>query len=103
MAKTETLTARTGSEADGTAKEWEQDVTFPETLEEAVDMWGEETLVAKANRSYCIDKQAEMRRPAGAGGKKAKETYDKLQPYVASGAMTEEDVRKISGYNPDNA
>ena len=103
MAKTETLTARTGSEADGTAKEWEQDVTFPETLEEAVDMWGEETLVAKANRSYRIDKQAEMRRPAGAGGKKAKETYDKLQPYVASGAMTEEHVRKISGYNPENA
>ena len=103
MAKTETLTARTGSEADGTAKEWEQDVTFPETLEEAVDMWGEETLVAKANRSYRIDKQAEMRRPAGAGGKKAKETYDKLQPYVESGAMTEEDVRKISGYNPENA
>ena len=103
MAKTETLTARTGSEADGTAKEWEQDVTFPETLDEAVEMWGEETLVAKANRSFRIDKQAEMRRPAGAGGKKAKETYDKLQPYVASGAMTEEDVRKISGYNPENA
>ena len=103
MAKTETLTARTGSESDGTAKEWEQDVTFPETLEEAVDMWGEDTLVAKANRSFRIDKQAEMRRPAGAGGKKAKETYDKLQPYVSSGAMTEEDVRKISGYNPDNA
>ena len=102
MAKTETLTARTGSEADGTAKEWEQDVTFPETLDEAVEMWGEETLVAKANRSFRIDKQAEMRRPAGAGGKKAKETYDKLQPYVASGAMTEEDVRKISGYTPDN-
>ena len=103
MAKTETLTARTGSEADGTAKEWEQDVTFPETLEEAVDMWGEETLVAKACRSYRIDKQAEMRRPAGAGGKKAKETYDKLQPYVASGVMTEEDIRKISGYNPEHA
>ena len=40
MAKTETLTARTGSEADGTAKEWTQEVIFPETLDEAVDMWG---------------------------------------------------------------
>ena len=102
MAKTETLTARTGSEDAGTAKEWSQEVSFPETLEEAVDMWGDDGVVAKANRSFRIDKQAEMRRPAGAGGKKAKETYDKLQPYVASGAMTEEDVRKISGYNPDN-
>ena len=102
MAKTETLTARSGSEDAGTAKEWTQDVAFPETLEEAVEMWGDEGTVAKACRSYRIDKQAEMRRPAGAGGKKAKETYDKLQPYVASGAMTEEDVRKISGYNPDN-
>ena len=102
MAKTETLTARTGSEEAGTAKEWTQDVEFPETLEEAVEMWGDEGTVAKACRSYRIDKQSEMRRPAGAGGKKAKETYDKLQPYVASGAMTEEDVRKISGYNPDN-
>ena len=102
MAKTETLTARTGSEADGTAKEWTQEVIFPETLEEAVDMWGEDTLVAKANRSFRIDKQAEMRRPAGSGGKRAKETYDKLAPYVASGTMTEEDIRKISGYNPDN-
>ena len=100
--KNEVLTARTGSEADGTAIEWEQEVAFPETLDEAVELWGEETLVAKACRSFRIDKQAEMRRPAGAGGKKAKETYDKLQPYVASGAMTEEDVRKISGYNPDN-
>ena len=100
--KNEVLTARSGSEADGTAKEWEQEVAFPETLNEAVELWGEETLVAKACRSFRIDKQAEMRRPAGAGGKKAKETYDKLQPYVASGAMTEEDVRKISGYNPDN-
>ena len=102
MAKTETLTARTGSEDAGTAKEWSQEVSFPETLEEAVEMWGDDGVVAKANRSFRIDKQAEMRRPAGAGGKKAKETYDKLQPYVASGAMTEEDVRKISGYNPDN-
>ena len=102
MAKTETLTARTGSEADGTAKEWTQEVIFPEPLDEAVDMWGEDTLLAKANRSFRIDKQAEMRRPAGAGGKKAKETYDKLQPYVASGAMTEEDIRRISGYNPEN-
>ena len=102
MAKTETLTARSGSEDAGTAKEWSQEVSFPETLEEAVDMWGDDGVVAKANRSFRIDKQAEMRRPAGAGGKKAKETYDKLQPYVASGAMTEEDVRKISGYNPDN-
>ena len=102
MAKTETLTARSGSEADGTAKEWSQEVSFPDTLEEAVDMWGDDGVVAKANRSFRIDKQAEMRRPAGAGGKKAKETYDKLQPYVASGAMTEEDVRKISGYNPEN-
>lgn len=102
MAKTETLTARSGSEAEGTAKEWSQEVDFPETLEEAVEMWGDDGVVAKANRSYRIDKQAEMRRPAGAGGKKAKETYDKLQPYLASGAMTEEDVRKISGYNPDN-
>ena len=101
--KNEVLTAKSGSEADGTAKEWEQEVSFPETLAEAVELWGEETLVAKACRSFRIDKQAEMRRPAGAGGKKAKETYDKLQPYVASGAMTEEDVRKISGYNPDNA
>ena len=102
MAKTETLTARSGSEDAGTAKEWEQEVSFPETLEEAVDMWGDDGVVAKANRSFRIDKQAEMRRPAGAGGKKAKETQDKLQPYVASGAMTEEDIRKISGYNPDN-
>ena len=102
MAKSETLTARSGSEDAGTAKEWSQEVSFPETLEEAVDMWGDDGVVAKANRSFRIDKQAEMRRPAGAGGKKAKETYDKLQPYVASGAMTEEDVRKISGYNPDN-
>jgi len=102
MAKTETLTARTGSEAEGTAKEWTQEVIFPETLDEAVDMWGEDTLVAKANRSFRIDKQAEMRRPAGAGGKKAKETYDKLQKYVENGAMTEEQVREVSGYNPDN-
>ena len=102
MAKTETLTARTGSDSDGTSKEWTQDVAFPETLEEAVDMWGDDGVVAKANRSFRIDKQAEMRRPAGAGGKKAKETYDKLQPYVASGAMTEEDIRRISGYNPEN-
>ena len=65
-------------------------------------MWGEDTLLAKANRSFRIDKQAEMRRPAGAGGKKAKETYDKLQPYVESEAMTEEDIRRISGYNPEN-
>ena len=102
MAKTETLTARTGSDSDGTAKEWTQDVAFPETLEEAVDMWGDDGVVAKANRSYRIDKQAEMRRPAGAGGKKAKETYAKLQPYVESGAMTEQQIREISGYNPDN-
>ena len=67
--KNEVLTARTGSEADGTAKEWEQEVAFPETLDEAVELWGEETLVAKACRSFRIDKQAEMRRPAGAGGK----------------------------------
>ena len=94
--KNEVLTAKSGTEADGTAKEWEQEVSFPETLAEAVELWGEEC------RSFRIDKQAEMRRPAGAGGKKAKETYDKLQPYVASGAMSEEDVRKISGYNPEN-
>ena len=102
MAKTETLTARSGSEAEGTAKEWSQEVDFPETLEEAVDMWGDDGVVAKANRSFRIDKQAEMRRPAGAGGKKAKETYAKLQPYVESGAMTEQQIREISGYNPDN-
>ena len=102
MAKSETLTARTGSEADGTAKEWTQDVSFPETLEEAVEMWGDEGVVAKACRSYRIDKQAEMRRPAGAGGKRAKETYMKLLPYVESQAMTEEQIREISGYNPDN-
>ena len=100
--KNEVLTARSGTEADGTAKEWEQEVAFPETLDEAVELWGEETLVAKACRSFRIDKQAEMRRPAGAGGKKAKETYDKLQPYVASGAMTEEQIRSVSGYNPEN-
>ena len=75
MAKTETLPARTGSDSDGTSKEWTQDVSFPETLEEAVDMWGDDGVVAKACRSYRIDKQAEMRRPAGAGGKRAKETY----------------------------
>jgi len=102
MAKTETLTARSGSEDAGTAKEWSQEVSFPETLEEAVDMWGDDGVVAKANRSFRIDKQAEMRRPAGAGGKKAKETYAKLQPYVESGAMTEQQIREISGYNPDN-
>ena len=102
MAKTETLTARSGSEDAGTAKEWSQEVSFPETLEEAVDMWGNDGVVAKANRSFRIDKQAEMRRPAGAGGKKAKETYAKLQPYVESGAMTEQQIREISGYNPDN-
>ena len=43
-----------------------------------------------------------MRRPAGAGGKKAKETYDKLQSYVDNEAMTEEQRRSISGYNPEN-
>jgi len=102
MAKTETLTARSGSEAEGTAKEWSQEVSFPETLEEAVEMWGDDGVVAKANRSFRIDKQAEMRRPAGAGGKKAKETYMKLLPYVESQAMTEQQIREISGYNPDN-
>ena len=102
MAKTETLTARSGSEAEGTAKEWSQEVSFPETLDEAVSMWGDDGVVAKANRSFRIDKQAEMRRPAGAGGKKAKETYMKLLPYVESEAMTEEQIREISGYNPDN-
>jgi hypothetical protein len=102
MAKNEVIRAQSGTEASGTLKEWEQEVSFPENLDEAIEMWGEDTLVAKACRSYRIDKQAEMRRPAGAGGKKAKETYDKLQPYVASGAMTEEQVRSVSGYNPDS-
>ena len=102
MATSEVIRAQSGTEASGTLKEWEQEVSFPESLDEAIEMWGEDTLLAKANRSFRIDKQAEMRRPAGAGGKKAKETYDKLQPYVASGAMTEEDIRRISGYNPEN-
>ena len=101
MAKNEVIRAQSGTEASGTLKEWEQEVSFPESLDEAIEMWGEDTLLAKANRSFRIDKQAEMRRPAGAGGKKAKETYDKLQPYVESGAMTEEQVRAVSGYNPD--
>ena len=102
MATSEVIRAQSGTEASGTLKEWEQEVSFPDTLDEAIEMWGEDTTLAKACRSYRIDKQAEMRRPAGAGGKKAKETYDKLQPYVESGAMTEEDIRRISGFNPDN-
>ena len=102
MATSEVIRAQSGTEASGTLKEWEQEVSFPDTLDEAIEMWGEDTTLAKANRSFRIDKQAEMRRPAGAGGKKAKETYDKLKPYVESEAMTEEDIRRISGYNPEN-
>ncbi len=70
-----------------------QEVELPESLSEAVDMWGEEEVFGLAKQQKVIRIQATMRRPAG--GEKAKELYNRL---VDTGKLGEEQCRQISGY-----
>lgn len=100
--QSQAITAKSGTEKAGTLKEFEGTVDLPETCSEAVEMYEEKQCLSYITRSVVIDAQSSLRRPAGAGGAKAKTAYLKLVQFRDAGAMTEEQIRDISGYNPEN-
>lgn len=75
-------------------QKFSQTFDWPETVDEAVSMWGEEDVYNLSCQAKTVRLQANMRRPSS---RKTVSTYSVYKQLIDAG-MSDEDSRKISQY-----
>lgn len=82
---------------DDGAEEFTTSVKWPDNIDEAVELWGEEDVLSLACQQKVVRLQANLRRPADRKTVSTKEVYNKL----VTGGMDEKTARDISQYAGD--
>jgi len=72
-----------------------QTYDWPESVDEAISMWGAEDVFNLASQAKTVRLQANLRRP---GTRKTVSTYSVYKSLIDAN-MSEEDARKISQYS----
>jgi len=85
-----TITAK--RKEDG--QEFTQTFDWPETVDEAISMWGAEEVYNLATQARTVRHQANLRRP---GTRKTVSTYAVYKSLIDAN-MSDEDARRISQY-----
>ena len=86
------------AQGEGDKKEtFETSEKWPENIDEAISIWGEDEVLRLACRQKVVAVQANLRRPADRKTMTTKDAYTRM---LDSG-ISEADARKISQYNGD--
>jgi len=85
----------------GETKVIKQEFPFPQTINDCLSLWSEAELVERACQSYLKDLKAKLRKNATKKPKGIKvQVYNKLEPLVKQGRMSEDERIRISGHKP---